>query len=117
MKSGKIWGSTELLFKNENFEVHRIMIHPNCKCSKHKHQYKHNMFYVESGTLEIKVWKNEYPLIDDTILNEGEKMSISPGEFHQFSTGNDSVIAYEIYFSEPISGDIIRETSGGKCDL
>jgi len=114
MISGKAWGATQLIFKNENFEVHRIDIMPNCFCSKHKHEYKHNIFYIEEGLLFVKVWKKDYDLIDITSLEKGQMMDVSPGEFHQFSTQDKPVVAYEIYYSKPIGGDIIRETCGGR---
>jgi len=113
MKSGKIWGSTDLIFSNDNFEVHRIFINKGGTCSKHKHQYKHNIFYVERGILNIKVWKKDYNLIDVTRLTQREMTDVPPGEFHQFEALADTV-ALEIYYSEPISGDIIRESVGGK---
>ena len=113
MKQGKVWGHTELIFKNENCEVHRIEIKPNSHCSKHKHSYKHNIFFVEKGILNIKVWKNDYDLIDTTKLSSGDRMDVAPNEFHQFETKDDYTIAFEIYYSEPISGDIVRENCGG----
>jgi quercetin dioxygenase-like cupin family protein len=111
-KSGKIWGSTEELFKNTNCEVHRIDINKGGFCSKHKHQYKHNIFYVLQGTLLIKVWKNDYELIDTTILQTGKKTDVGPNQYHTFQA-LEPTIALEIYYSEPISNDIIRETVGG----
>jgi mannose-6-phosphate isomerase-like protein (cupin superfamily) len=113
MIAGKTWGSTETIFKNDNFEIHRICIKKGYECSKHLHQYKYNMFYVESGELEIVVWKNDYDLIDSTIIKTGQNTSVSPNEYHKFISHSD-VVAYEIYYSKPISGDIIRETCGGE---
>jgi len=113
MIQGKVWGSTTLLFKNDNFELHRITIYAGYKCSKHKHEYKYNMFYVEQGHLKIHVWKNDYKLCDTTEIVTGEITNVSPNEYHQFESVKDT-IAYEIYYSKPISNDIIRETCGGK---
>jgi quercetin dioxygenase-like cupin family protein len=110
MINGKVWGSTQLIFKNQNFEVHRIEIKKGGFCSKHKHEYKHNLFFVESGELNVTVWKND--LEDVTEMFGGDTTDAKPGEFHQFKAVTD-VIAYEIYYSEPISGDIVRETVGG----
>lgn len=110
MKTGKVWGETELIFKNDNFEVHRINIKKNGYCSKHKHCYKHNIFFIERGCLKVTVWKDE--LCDSTTLVDGETTDIAPGEFHRFFAV-EPTIAYEIYYSEPISGDIIREDVGG----
>ena len=112
MKSGKIWGQTELIFKNDSFEIHRIFIKKGGYCSKHMHNEKYNMFYVEKGELCIEVYKNDYDLIDTTILKMGEKMSVSPREYHLFKTNVDT-IAYEIYYNFVNPNDIIRENCGG----
>ncbi len=117
MIAGKTWGLTKPLFSNENFEVHRIEVKPKHHCSKHKHEYKHNMFFVETGKLRVKVWKSDYDLCDETLLHSGDIMDVAPGEFHQFETLEAYTIAFEIYYSEPISGDIVRERCGGKNDI
>ena len=46
MKAGKIWGQTELIHANGVLEFHRIEFKKNVACSKHKHKYKWNGFYV-----------------------------------------------------------------------
>lgn len=112
MISGKCWGSTRCLFQNDNFEVHRIVIKKGGYCSKHYHKYKHNIFYVESGRLEVEVWKNEYNLIDKTELGNNDITDVKPGEYHRFKAIEDT-LAFEIYYPEPISGDIVRESVGG----
>ena len=114
MISGKIWGHTKSIISNENFEVHRIEIKPGCHCSKHKHNYKYNMFYVEQGFLKVKVWKNDYNLCDVTELMKGDFTIVAPGEYHQFYTDKDCAIVYEIYYTHPIIDDIVRESCGGK---
>lgn len=113
MKAGKTWGETRLLFRNDNFEVHRIYIKEGGFCSKHLHKHKHNIFYVDKGCLSIDVWKNDYDLIDETFLKDGDIMDVSPGQYHRFEAVNGPVVAYEIYYCEPISGDIVRESVGG----
>ena len=114
MINGKIWGLTKCLFVNDNFEVHRIEIKKDSKCSKHLHKYKHNIFYVEFGQVTIRVWKNDYDLVDETLLISGDIMDVAPGEYHQFETAGYPATVYEIYYSEPISGDIVRDGVGGK---
>ena len=111
MKQGKIWGDTTTLFNKNNVEFHRINIKKGGKCSKHKHEHKHNLFYIEKGSLEIKVWKNCYNLCDITILNTGEMSTINPSEFHQFTALEDT-IAYEIYWVELRTDDIVRDGCG-----
>ena len=112
MINGKVWGVTELIYRNDSCEVHRIQIKKNCYCSKHQHKYKHNIFYIYDGKLKITVWKKDYDLIDETILGRGDMTDVSPNEYHMFEALEDTE-ALEIYYPEPISADIIRESCGG----
>lgn len=112
MKSGKVWGHTRELFNRNNVEIHRIEVAQDGFCSKHKHEHKWNMFYVEEGTLFVEVWKKDYDLCDTTTLSAGENMAIAPGEYHRFKALTD-VTAYEIYWVQLDQSDIARETVGG----
>ncbi len=112
MKSGKIWGLTELIHCNSVLEFHRIEVKKGGYCSKHKHRFKWNGFFVEDGCLQITVWKTDYDLADITILNKGDFMQIKPGEYHEFKALKET-IAFELYWAEFNSEDIIRETVGG----
>ena len=109
---GKVWGSTGPLFFKNNVEIHRIEVVKGGFCSKHKHEHKYNLFYVEAGTLRITVWKNDYNLVDDTTISSGQSTTISPGEYHSFHALDDT-IAYEIYWVELLEKDIQREDCGG----
>jgi len=111
VKQAKIWGTTNDLFFKNNVEVHRIEINAGGFCSKHLHEYKFNMFFVESGTIEVSIWTKE-GLVDKTILKPGEKTAVPPNVHHRFRAVED-VVAYEIYWTELNSDDIIRETIGG----
>jgi mannose-6-phosphate isomerase-like protein (cupin superfamily) len=110
-KSGKVWGQTELIHANGVLEFHRIDIKKNGKCSEHLHEYKWNGFFVESGRLKIKVWKKDYDLVDETILDSGDFMQVKPGEFHQFEAIEDTV-AFELYWAEFNHNDIKRRSVG-----
>ena len=112
MKQGKIWGNTQLLFNKSNVEIHRLIINKGGYCSKHKHKHKYNMFFVESGIIEVHVEKNDYHLIDTTVLTAGDITIVKPGEYHWFKGLNTGVV-YEIYWTELDSNDIDRETIGG----
>ena len=68
--------------------------------------------FIEKGKLKIKVWKNDYDLIDETTLSDQEMSVVKPKEYHLFEALEDT-IAYEIYWTELSQNDIIRETSGG----
>ena len=110
---GKIWGHTSPLFNKNNVEIHRIECNAGTFCSKHKHDHKYNMFFVEKGRLEINVWKNDYDLIDKTVVGPQQTCIVSPQEYHLFRCIEDT-IAFEIYWVEIDKKDIIRDNVGGK---
>lgn len=111
MKAGKVWGTTELIEANGALEFHRIEMKAGGVCSKHLHRYKWNGFYVESGKMKIKVWQNDYDLIDETIIKAGQYTKVKPGLYHQFEC-IESGVAYELYWAEFNHNDIERETTG-----
>ena len=113
MKAGKVWGTTELIEANGALEFHRIEMEKGGVCSKHLHQYKWNGFYVESGKMRVKVWQNDYDLIDETVIGQGQYTKVKPGLYHQFECIEDGV-AYELYWAEFNHNDIVRETTGFK---
>ena len=112
-KHGKIWGTTQCIMKGHNWEVHRIEIKAGGYCSKHTHNHKNNMFFVEHGMLEVEKYDNG--LTDTTILINGESTTVKPGIKHMFRAKSE-VIAYEIYWLDSISEDITRFTQGGMDD-
>jgi len=111
MKAGKIWGQTELVHANGVLEFHRIDFKAGGVCSKHKHQFKWNGFYVVSGKMKIRVWQKDYDLIDETILGPGDFTRIKPGLMHSFE-GIEDGVAFELYWAEFNHDDIQRETVG-----
>ena len=115
MKAGKIWGQTELIHANGVLEFHRIEYKKDVACSKHKHEFKWNGFFVESGKMMVKVWQKDYDLVDETILNPGDFMRVKPGVFHQF-IGLEDGVAFELYWAEFDHNDIKRETVGSKVN-
>ena len=110
-KAGKIWGQTELIHANGVLEFHRIDFKAGGVCSKHKHQFKWNGFYVVSGRMKIKVWQKDYDLIDETILGPGDFTRVKPGLMHSFE-GIEDGVAFELYWAEFNHDDIQRETVG-----
>jgi quercetin dioxygenase-like cupin family protein len=111
MIAGKVWGSTELIEANGALEFHRIDAKKGGVCSKHKHEFKWNGFYVEQGSLLIRVWQNDYELVDETVLIPGMWTKVKPGVYHQFEVLDDC-IAFEVYWAEFNHNDIVRETVG-----
>lgn len=112
-KYGKIWGETCEIFSRNNVSIHRIIINKGSSCSKHKHNCKYNLFFVESGKIKIQEWKTDYNLVDETILSDGESCLVPPGNYHKFTALENSVV-YEIYYAELLNNDIIRESVGEK---
>ena len=87
MKSGKVWGHTELIEHTSSFEFHRIEFKANHCCSEHYHKTKWNGFFVESGRMLIRTWpdheepNDSRPVIcDQTILKAGEYYKVEPGK-------------------------------------
>ena len=110
-KAGKIWGQTELIHANGVLEFHRIDFKAGGVCSKHKHQFKWNGFYVVSGKMKIRVWQKDYDLVDETILGPGDFTRVKPGLMHSFE-GIEDGVAFELYWAEFNHDDIQRESVG-----
>ena len=114
MKFAKIWGKTQELFNKNNVSVHRLEIKRDTFCSLHKHEHKHNIFFVEQGQLKIIIYRKDAgsDIVDETILNSGDMTSVENGLLHRFEAIEDSVIL-EIYYVELDKNDIVRENVGG----
>jgi quercetin dioxygenase-like cupin family protein len=110
-KAGKIWGSTELIHANGVLEFHKIDFKAGGVCSKHKHQFKWNGFYVVSGKMKIRVWQKDYDLVDETVLGPGDFTRVKPGLMHSFE-GIEDGVAFELYWAEFNHDDIQRESVG-----
>jgi mannose-6-phosphate isomerase-like protein (cupin superfamily) len=118
----KIWGTTEALVVSPLFEMHRLKIAPGMRCSFHVHRFKHNAFYVLDGVLFLDMADKDlcFPPdrddagIDGTVrLERGEYATIRPGFHHQFRTDLTPCVALEMYYTEPLSEDIVRSNVGG----
>ena len=109
---GKFWGSTSPLFNKNNVEINRIAANKGGFSSVHKHKAKYNLFFVESGKLQIVTWKDPSGNPDTTELKHGDTCTVAPGLFHQFKVLEDCV-AYEVYWTELDVNDIERKNSGG----
>lgn len=111
---GKIWGNTKTLFNQNNVEIARIEAVKGGYCSEHKHEHKYNLFFVESGKMEVVIYRPDADAIieDRIILDKGESTYVEPGLYHKFSALEDTV-AYEIYWVE-LNEDIVRRVVGGK---
>ncbi len=111
---GKIWGTTSVLFDKNNVEIDRIFVKKGGYCSKHKHKHKYNMFYVESGLLEVTIYRQDAnkTIKDVTLLPGGGSTYVEPELYHKFYAKEDTV-AYEFYWIELSAEDIQRDVVGG----
>ena len=112
---GKIWGNTRTLFCKSNVEIARIEVSSGGYCSKHIHEHKYNLFFIETGELEVTIYRHDAGTIieDITVLKRGDSTYVEPGVFHKFKA-NTNTVAYEIYWVELDNNDIVRENVGGK---
>jgi len=111
-KKSKIWGLTEELFCKNNVEIHRIEIKKGGYCSRHLHKSKFNMFFVESGVLEIRAKENDSNIVNSTVLSAGDMTTVEPEKTHMF-LAKEETIAFEIYWVDLVKDDIVRENVGG----
>ena len=70
------------------------------------------LFFVLKGKLIIDVHKNNYDLIDRTVLHTNESTTVPPNEKHMFITEELETEALEVYYPEMLSEDIIRSSVG-----
>jgi len=111
IKQSKIWGETAKLFTKNNVEIHRIEINKGGYCSEHLHEYKYNQFFVESGEIEVTIFRDN-GIEETTILKDYDQTTVPPKLIHKFKANKDT-IAYEIYWVAMEGTDIIRRTVGG----
>ena len=64
MKSGKVWGITQLVHSNSSFEFHRIEANAGGQCSKHKH--KHKLWYRRRHKFEHRQRRKHVLELDTT---------------------------------------------------
>lgn len=110
-KFGKIWGFSSNIFLNEFVQIDRIEILKEQSCSKHLHEHKYNMFFVESGKILVHKWENNTK--NTIVLNAKDSTIIQPNIYHQFEALEDSIV-YEIYYIKLNNDDIIRDSNNVK---
>lgn len=110
-KIGKNWGFSSNIFMNDFVQIDRIEILKGQSCSKHYHEYKYNLFFVEKGSIIVYRWENNFKI--PTKLDPNNSTTIAPTIYHQFEALEDSIV-YEIYYIKLDNNDIIRENNAIK---
>lgn len=116
IKQGKAWGYTLEFFNNAIMSAHHITVNKGGFCSEHKHEHKHNTFYVLSGKLEVTICReSDWPdkdFLDRVEVTAGQSTAVAPGLFHMFRglEPTEAIEVYQVMLTEP---DIERRTEGG----
>lgn len=80
----KGWGK-ELWIANKAYCGKKMQLDKGKKCSVHYHKNKEETFYIQSGKMELRLWKNGFPGPETKIvLGPGEIIHLIPGDIHQF---------------------------------
>jgi quercetin dioxygenase-like cupin family protein len=101
----KHWGKTLLVFDNETIHIYLAWINQGGFCSKHYHKNKHNLFFLQSGSIIVKTWNTD--TINEHKLIAGDKILVKNNIWHQFLAVEESILL-EIYYSTIDHEDIIR---------
>lgn len=113
-KNIKVWGHTQTILLTEDVHIAIANLNKGGYSSIHSHTDTWNRFFVISGLLEIKVFRNEQEEI--TQLRPGEALDIEPLLEHQMAALEDTQII-EMYWAENGAvvdpKDIVRRTNGG----
>lgn len=112
MIAGKVWGTTEQLFANAAFELHRLVVDGGHRCSRHYHQAKSNAFFVESGAIMVSVWQPGKFVADFTTLEAGDTLVVPAGLDHMFVGVAPKSVVFEAYWAELRGDDIVRKNTG-----
>lgn len=109
-RQGKVWGTTQLVFRLNGVEAHHIEVKKGGYCSRHYHRGKWNRFVVTRGCLVVRIVSEG--ALDETALTEGMVTDVPPEVLHEFEAETDCE-AFEFYWTELDPEDIVRETMGG----
>jgi len=107
MKTLKVWGSREELFRNDNVLVALLRLDVGTYSSFHNHSAKSDKFILITG--EVKIVTE----LGETILKDGQSLVIDPPLLHQFVVEKNSIMI-EISYSTLDLEDINRIYQGGK---
>lgn len=91
------WGTQTVVEDNPYFELHRLFVQSGKACTIHLHKHKRDIWFVESGSISIKIFDGGNNLISENIVNAGEKFILNPGVIHQFEGIQDSVVLEYFY--------------------
>ncbi len=81
----KAWGEEQWIV-NKEYCGKKLILRKNHRCSLHKHAWKDEVFYVQSGKVKMEIDGKRY------ILNTGDFVHIQANKLHRFTGLADSEI-------------------------
>ena len=97
MKQQKVWGQTEMILDAGTIQVHRITGLRGGYCSRHYHDFKHNLFLLIFGRMRVESW-DQTGAMSVVDLAPGDVCSIAPPTVHRFRV-LEPCVAIELYFA------------------
>lgn len=80
----KGWGRELWIFNSEKYCGKILEFKEGKKCSWHYHEIKDEVFFVQSGRMEIAYsWENDLELAKRIVLEKGESFHVPTGLRHQ----------------------------------
>lgn len=97
----KLWGTTEILYRDNQCLIARVCGQKGGGSSMHRHQTKSNTFIVCSGQLRVEFNSN----VTYHLQHAGDCWCVPPGQLHRMVFGEDT-IALEVYHAAP--GQVLK---------
>jgi len=79
----KVWGRELTLVNNQHYCSKLMEALPNFQCSLHKHNIKHETFFVLQGVLGVQ-FGNDPSKLTTEFKGVGDPLAVPPGLWHRF---------------------------------
>ena len=107
----KGWGHEKWIVNSEDYCGKLLYMIKGKKCSWHYHEKKDEVFYVQSGKIEIKYgWTDSIEMASIGVLERGDKFHVPTGMRHQMYALEDTEL-FE-FSTEHFDSDSIRVIQG-----
>jgi mannose-6-phosphate isomerase-like protein (cupin superfamily) len=100
----KPWGYEDILERNQDFVIKRILLRAGNRSSLQVHERKREWVEVVDGTIELTIGTDQEQL-ETRILSEGDVYRVPPGTIHRVLAVDDALI---LEICTPGDDDIIR---------
>lgn len=100
----KPWGYEDILERNQDFVIKRILLRAGNRSSLQVHERKREWVEVVDGTIELTIGTDQDRL-ETRVLSEGDVYRVPPGTIHRVLAVDDALI---LEICTPGDDDIIR---------